>query len=326
MKRILSIFLLITLIVTSAGCANTKKPDIVPTSTASSQATVSHVAAASQSPASEASITITDSRGASVVFEKQPEKVISLMPSNTEILYALGLGEKLIAVSEYCNFPKEVADKQKLAAGEKMNIEAIIALKPDAAFIGKMSAMEDQIKQLEEAGIKVVITEANNLSDTYKVIEMIGKSMGKTSEAEALIETMKKGLDDIKEAVKGKTASSIYVEVSPLQYGLWSCGKNTFIQELIEIIGAKNIFDDVEGWSAVSEEQVLQRNPDIIITTSSPLTGINDPVGEINSRKNWNGINAVKNGKVFMLDADMISRPAPRLLDAAKELVKIVYP
>jgi iron complex transport system substrate-binding protein len=137
---------------------------------------------------------------------------------------------------------------------------------------------------------------------------------------------MQSGFDEIKEAVKGKAPQTVYVEVSPLQYGLWSCGKNTFIQELIDIIGAKNIFADVEGWAAVSEEQVLAHNPDVILTTASPLTGIEDPVGEITSRANWGSLDAVKNKRVLMLDGDMISRPGPRLLDAAKELVKAVYP
>lgn len=267
---------------------------------------------------------VSDSRGVQVSFESVPQKMISLTPSNTEILYALGVGDSLIAVSEYCNYPEDTKNKQKLPTGEKLNVETLIALKPDVLFLGQMDAMEDQIKQLEGAGIKVVVTEANTLADTYKVMDMIGKAVGKSKEATDLVNGMQKSFADIRKEAEGLTPKSVYVEVSPLQYGLWSCGRNTFVQELLEMTGAKNIFDDTEGWSAVSEEQVLERNPDIIFTTASPITGIDHPVGDIAGRTNWGGINAVMNGQVYMLDADMLSRPGPRLVDAAKQILEVI--
>lgn len=269
--------------------------------------------------------TVVDSRGIEVPFEKVPEKIVSLMPSNTEILYSLNCGESIVAVSEYCNYPEETENKPKLPTGEMLNVEAILALEADVVILGNMSAMEDQIYQLEESGVNVIVTEANNLSETFDVIGIIGKTVGKEEEAQALVNAMKEGFDDIRAAVERNKAVSIFVEVSPLEYGLWSCGRNTFIHELIEIVGANNIFEDIEGWSAVSEEQVLTRNPDVIITTASPLTGIDDPVGDIKSRANWNQTGAVKNDKVFMIDGDMVTRPGPRLLDGAKELVKLIY-
>lgn len=299
MKKILSIIFIITLIFSLLSCGFQPKTN-------------------------ETQI-ITDSRGVAVSFDKTPEKIVSLMPSNTEILFALESGGRIIAVSDYCNYPEETSDIPKLPTGEQLNIEAIIDLNPDVAIIGNMTAMEDQVKQLEQAGVKVIVTKANSLSETYEVIEMIGRVMDKDKEATKIVKNMKDGFEKIKKDVEGKASNKVYVEVSPLEYGLWSCGQNTFIQELIDIVGAKNIFDDIEGWAAVSEEQVIDRNPDIILTTSSPLTGIEDPVGEISTRQNWSRIEAVKNNKVVMLDADMMSRPGPRLLDVANELVKIIY-
>lgn len=299
MKKILSIIFIITLIFSLLSCGFQPKTN-------------------------ETQI-ITDSRGVAVSFDKTPEKIVSLMPSNTEILFALESGGRIIAVSDYCNYPEETSDIPKLPTGEQLNIEAIIDLNPDVAIIGNMTAMEDQVKQLEQAGVKVIVTKANSLSETYEVIEMIGRVMDKDKEATKIVKNMKDGFEKIKKDVEGKASNKVYVEVSPLEYGLWSCGQNTFIQKLIDIVGAKNIFDDIEGWAAVSEEQVIDRNPDIILTTSSPLTGIEDPVGEISTRQNWSRIEAVKNNKVVMLDADMMSRPGPRLLDVANELVKIIY-
>lgn len=295
MKRMLSLLMILMLLMIAAGCG---------------------------AGSSGEGVRITDSRGAEVVFDAAPRSIASLSPANTEILYALGAGDRIIAVSDYCNYPEDTGSKQKLPTGEKLNVEALIALDPDVVFFSQMGAMEDQMGQLENAGIKVVVTEANSLDATYEMIKMIGQAVGKGKEADELVSGMQKSFESLKEEARGRTPKSVYVEVSPLQYGLWSCGRETFVQELLDIIGARNIFEDTTGWSAVSEEQVIERNPDIIITTASPLTGIEDPVGDIMGRANWQEISAVKNGQVYMLDADMLSRPGPRLVDAARELMK----
>jgi iron complex transport system substrate-binding protein len=273
----------------------------------------------------ETGYTVIDSTGQKIVFEIPPQKIVSLMPSNTEILFELGLGDSIIAVSQYCNYPEKAMEKQKLPTGEQFNTETLISLEPDVLIVGRMSVMDEQLELLKKAGIKVVITEANTIPETYEVISLIGKVTAREEDAENLIAIMKEGFEKIRSQAEGKTPVSVYVEISPLQYGLWTAGKNTFFQELIGIMGATNIFEDMEGWAEVSEEQVIKRNPDVILTTSSPLTGIEDPVGEIISRKNWANINAVKNGKVIMLDGDKLTRPGPRLIEAANELMEALY-
>ena len=268
---------------------------------------------------------VIDNRGKEITFEKAPQKIISLLPSDTEIIYALGDGDKLIAVDTYSNYPEEAKKKQQLDSGSKTNIEAIIGLKPDVVILGQMAQTVDQFKQLEDAGIKVVVTEAGSIAETYKVIEMMGKTLNKEAKATEIINGMKSDFDKIKAEVKNKAPKKVYIEISPLQYKLWSCGKGTFQDELLTMIGATNIFSDISSWKEVSEEQVLSRNPDIIITTVGPMYGVSDPVSEIKSRANWNKIDAVKNGKVFVTDSDAIQRPGPRLATAAKDLVKIIY-
>lgn len=297
MRKILSLILIGMLILASAGCG--------------------------EGSAGNQGIKLVDSRGVEITLESAPRSIVSLSPANTEILYALGAGAQIIAVSEYCNYPEEALSKQQLPTGEKLSVEALIALKPDMVFMSKMNAMEDQIVQMEQAGIKVVVTEANSLDETYAMIRLVGQAIGKGKEADELVAGMQDSFAALKKKAEGRKPKSVYIEVSPLQYGLWSCGRETFMQELLDIVGAKNIFEDVTGWSAVSEEQVIERNPDIIVTTLSPLTGIEDPVGEIMGRSNWSEITAVKEGRVYMLDADMLSRPGPRLVDAAKELLEI---
>lgn len=297
MRKILSLVMIAVLILASAGCG--------------------------EGSAGSQGIKLVDSRGVEITLESAPRSIVSLSPANTEILYALGAGDQIIAVSEYCNYPEEALSKRQLPTGEKLSVEALVALKPDMVIMSKMNAMEDQIAQMEQAGIKVVVTEANSLDETYAMIRLVGQAIGKGKEADELVAGMQDSFAALKKKAEGRKPKSVYIEVSPLQYGLWSCGRETFMQELLDIVGAKNIFDDVTGWSAVSEEQVIERNPDIIVTTLSPLTGIEDPVGEIMGRSNWSEITAVKEGRVYMLDADMLSRPGPRLVDAAKELLEI---
>jgi iron complex transport system substrate-binding protein len=304
MKKLIALFLAIGFIFVGTSCNKT---------------------ANSNSNSTSNQYKVIDSRGKEITFEKAPQKIISLLPSDTEIIYALGDGDKLIAVDTYSNYPEEAKKKQQLDSGSKTNIEAIIGLKPDVVILGQMAQTVDQFKQLEDAGIKVVVTEAGSIAETYKVIEMMGKTLNKEAKATEIINDMKSDFDKIKAEVKNKAPKKVYIEISPLQHKLWSCGKGTFQDELLTMIGATNIFSDISSWKEVSEEQVLSRNPDIIITTVGPMYGVSDPVSEIKSRANWNKIDAVKNGKVFVTDSDAILRPGPRLATAAKDLVKIIY-
>ncbi len=267
--------------------------------------------------------TVIDARGTEVSFEAAPEKIISLIPSDTEIIYAFGLGDRLIAVSDYCNYPEDAKSKKKLDSGSKTNVEAIIGLDPDVVVMGKMAQTDAQYKQLEEAGIKLIVTDANNISETYAMIDLLGKTFRAETKATEIITEMKKAFDGIREQVKDKTASRVYVEISPVEYGPWTCGKGTFQDELLALVGAQNIFGDIEGWQKVSEEQVIERNPDFIFTTD--MYSYPDPVAEILGRDAWTKIAAVKKQQVFLTDGDRLARPGPRLVDAAQELVSVIY-
>lgn len=304
MKRVLSIICALFLFLSFAACKNSKKD----TSSESSDTGVYKV---------------SDSRGTEVAFDKVPEKIISLAPADTEIIYAFGLGEKLIAVSQYCDYPEDTKNKQKLASGTEMNVETIIGLEPDVVVAARMAQAEEQLAQLENTGIKVIVTEANNIAQTYSVIEMLGKAFKVEEKANTIINKMKNDFEGIKEQVKDKPAYKVYIEVSPVAYGPWTSGKDTFQDELLNIVGAKNIFGDISGWKEVSEEQVISRNPDYILTTD--VYSYPDPVAEIMGRKSWSNINAVKNKKVFLTDGDKLTTPGPRLADAAKELATILY-
>lgn len=267
---------------------------------------------------------ITDMAGNEVTLEKIPEKMVVLLPSDVEILYELGVEDAIIGVGEYCNYPKEALKKQIIATGEQLNVEQIISLKPDVVIIGEMAQSTDQIKQLKDAGIPVVVTNSQNIADTYKAITLLGMISGKEKEADNLVANMKKSFQEIEKKAKGNYEKTIYFEVSPLEYGLWTAGKDTFMQELADLLKVKNIFEDLSGWAEISEEQVLERNPDYIVT-STMTNKDTSPVDEIMARSNWRNVEAVSKKQVFKGDNDMMTRPGPRLVDAAKELYQFIY-
>ena len=189
-----------------------------------------------------------------------------------------------------------------------------------------MAQTEEQVAQLEKAGIKVVVSDAQTIEGVYTAIAMIGQVMGKAEEAGVIISDMKDAFAEIA-ANKLDGEKTIYFEVSPLQWGLWTAGTNSFMNEIAEMMGLKNCFSDIsDSWAPISEEQVLERNPDYILTITmyDPTSEGPTPEEEIMSRPGWENVTAVKNGSILNLVNDELSRPAPRLVEGAQMLYDFV--
>ena len=241
-------------------------------------------------------------------------------PEVDMILCAIGGGDALVGRGKYCDYPESVTELPVVQSGAETNIEEILALEPQIVLMSDMSQTEEQAKLLEQNGVKVVISDANDIAGVYTAIRMIGTLMAKNDEAEALIADMQATFDEIA-AKSEKSDKTIYFEVSPLQWGLWTAGSGTFMDELATMCGVTNAFADISGWQSISEEQVIERNPDYIVS----IAGMGDTaVEEILGRDGWGDISAVKNGSVYNADSNAISRPGPRLKDAAIELYDFV--
>ena len=210
-------------------------------------------------------------------------------------------------------------------SGENTNVEQIIALQPQVLLMSAMAQTDEQIEALENAGIQVVVSYAQDIEGVYEAISMIGTAMGKNDEADALITEMKDTFAQIQKDSTGDGSETIYFEVSPLEYGLWAAGSDTFMDEVAQMLGLTNVFADMEGWGEVSEEQVIQRAPDYIVTIAMYYGEGQTPVEEITSRSGWENIPAIKNGKLLNLQNDELSRPGPRLKDGAEMLYDFVY-
>ena len=203
----------------------------------------------------DGSFTVTDMAGREVKFEKPVDKAVALTASDCEIIYAIGGEAALVGRGEYCDYPPEVMAIPSLTSGAETNIEQIIALEPDTVFLSMMAQTQEQVDQLEKAGIRVVVSDAQDIEGTFTAIRLIGQVLGKAEEADQIVADMNAIFDEIK-ANRFDGTKTIYFEVSPLQWGLWTAGTGTFMNEVAEMMGLKNCFDDVEGWTAVSEEQV----------------------------------------------------------------------
>ena len=274
-------------------------------------------------PAADDSFTVTDMAGREVTFDKPVDRAVALTASDCEIIFAIGAEEALVGRGEYCDYPAEVFDLPSLGSGANTNIEQIIALEPEVVFLSMMAQTQEQVDQLEKAGIKVVVSDAQDIEGTYTAIRLIGNVMGKQEEAELIVSDMDFIFNEIK-ANRYDGTKTIYFEVSPLQWGLWTAGTGTFMNEVAEMMGLKNCFDDVEGWAAISEEQVLERNPDYIMNITMYFGEGPTPEEEIMARPGWENVTAVKNGNILNLPDNELSRPAPRLAEGAQMLFDFV--
>ena len=273
--------------------------------------------------AESTAVTVTDMAGREITLDAPATKVVALTASDCEILAALGAEDTLVGRGEYCDYPESILEVPAVQSGADTNLEQIIALEPQVVVMAKMAQTEEQVAALEAAGIRVVVSDAQDIEGVYTAIRLIGALVGRNDEAEAMVADMQSTFADIA-AKSENTGKTVYFEVSPLQWGLWTAGKGTFMDELATMCGLTNAFADVEGWAEISEEQVLERDPDYIVTISMYYGEGPTPVEEIKSRAGWDALKAVQNDAIFNADSNEVSRPGPRLKDAAEALYTFV--
>lgn len=267
--------------------------------------------------------TVIDGIGREVTFENVPETIISLQPSNTEILFALGFGDQIIGATEFDNYPEEAKDIPRVSDSVNINTEQIIMMNPDVVFAYTVGDRKS-IEPLEKAGIPVfVIQTATTFEDVYADIKRIAEVMGVQEKGEELIREIKDVIQHVETKVSQiENKKHLYLEISSAPE-LYTTGSNTFLAEVMQKAGVENIFSEQEGWIMINEEEVVDRNPDIIATT---VDYIEDPVGEILSRSGWEEITALQEGNVFQLDGNLLSRPGPRIGQAVEHVAQVAYP
>ncbi len=250
--------------------------------------------------------------------------IVSLSPSNTEILIALGLEENIIAIDT--NMQEEMPNLPAFDIYTP-NVEEIIALNPTIIFLDAFgsvysdSSLQDTFKA---AGIKVIETEAtNSILEIYDNIFIMASNTGTSQIGDEIIATMESEIEQIKEIANTITdKKTVYVEISTPPY-MFTTGSETYINDMIEIVGAENVFGTFAGYTSVNEEDLILNNPDVIISTAGYEE---DPVGLILNNANWQTITAVINKEVYYIEEDLINRSGPNVIQAIKEIAKAIYP
>lgn len=270
-------------------------------------------------------LTLTDAVGNEITLETAPETVVSMIASNTEILFGLGLDDEIVAVGDFDDYPDEALEKDKIG-GQEFNVEAIVAKDPDIVF-GHESAYgmgEDGYQQIRDAGIPVfIVKNAMDFDQTYETIATIGQATDKVEEADKIIEDMKAKVAEVlakTDTVENK--KTVFVETSPAPE-IYTPGKDTFMQEILDMIGAENVAADGEGWFMMDPEEILNRNPDIIIVM---YDYIDTAVEDVYARDGFDAITAIKEKEVIQVDENITSRTGPRLADGLEAIAKAIYP
>ena len=263
-------------------------------------------------------VTVADSLGREITLEKAPEKIISLIPSNTEILFALGLGNEVVAVTDNDDYPPEVADKEKVG-GYELDIEKVISLQPDIVFAHGMNTEQAAVEQLEAAGVTVfVVKNASTFEETYTTIQEIGKLTGKVEEAQKIEEAIQTKLAELQAKVEGQEEKSAFVVVGATP-DIYAVGQNTFMNEMLQTINVKNAVE-ADGWPMYSAEDFVASNPSTILVTYA------DDVNTILNNPAFAEMDAVKNGAVYAIDDATTNRQGPRIADGVESIAKAIYP
>lgn len=263
------------------------------------------------------------------INEGNPQRIVSLAPSNTEILFAIGAGDRVVGVTDYCNYPPEVVEKKKkgelvsIGGYTTINIEKVVSLKPDLVVATYGNGIEN-IETLRRMGLTVIAFDPKSVEDVMKDIILIGVATGEKENATKLVQEMLERIEKVRESVKDKPKVRVaYI----LWYDpIWVSGKNTFIDEVIRLAGGENVFN-FDGWRTVSVEDLIAANPDVIIVSSgSGMGGGKDVVYEwVVSDDRLSGIKAVKEGRVYVVDADIINRPSYRLAEAIEVVADLIH-
>ena len=271
-------------------------------------------------------IEVTDQLGRVVKLERMPKRIISLAPSNTEILFALGLADKLVAVTDYCNYPPEAKEKPSIGGFSTPNIEEVVAHSPD--LILATSIHETRIiPQLEGKGLTIFTLDPKTLDEALESITLIGEVTGKGEEASRLVAGMRNRI----KAVTDKTDNLPEAQRLRVFYITWhdplmTPGSGTRHNELIRMAGGTNIARDLTGYATISLEAVIEANPQVIIAGVGMGSGKDLPFQYVKTEPRLRNVDARINNRVYSIDVDLAGRPGPRITDALEKFAEFIHP
>lgn len=315
-----------------APSAPTAKPTTVPAIAPTAVPTTVPTTAPTEPPAATATpapepIKLTDGLGRSIELAAPAQRIISIAPSNTEILFALGAGKQVAGREEMSDYPAEAKNVTSIGSVfQKINTEAIVALKPDLILAAEINSPE-QVKALEDLKLNVYyLPNPKTFDELYTNLETVGKLTGRSAEAAKLNESLKaRYAAVIKKLAAAKDAPAVFYEIDATDPTKpYTSGPGTFIDLVIGLAGGKNIGAELKGaFAQLSSEELVKQNPNIIVLGDA-LYGVTPEA--VAQRPGWTALSAVKNKQVFAFDDNLISRPGPRLIDGLEQMAKLLHP
>ena len=276
----------------------------------------------------ERSITVIDDSGKTVLIQGEPQRIVSLAPSNTEILYALGLEDRIVAVTERCDYPPATADKPKVGGFSTVNIEKVIAMEPDLIFAAPANT-DEVIDRLRSLGMTVVTLDPQTIDGVLHDIELAGRATGQEEQASVLIRELQQRIRAVTENPAESPADHPSVAHVIWYDPLWVSGRGTIQNEENTQAGGLNAVGSIEEWGIVSLEEFIVTDPDYILVSSG--TGMSKEGYDViydyfMNEPRMQNLKAVKNGHVYVVDADTVSRGGPRIVDALEEVARDLRP
>lgn len=273
-----------------------------------------------------AAITVTDDTGATVTIESPPQRIVSLSPSNTEVLYALGLGDRVVGVTEYCNYPPEAVEKQKIGGYSTVSIEKVIALKPDL-IVASYGNGDEVLSNLRSFGFPVVTLHPGTLAGVLADIRLVGRATGVEEDANRLAGDLERRISNV-EARVGTAGDRPAVAHVIWNDPIYVSGNATFQDELIMRAGGVNAFSHLDGWKNIGIEDFIQADPDVLIVNAgSGMGGGEDSVAEFfMNEPRFSRVTAIRENHVYIVDSDMVDRAGPRIVDALELFAEDIHP
>jgi iron complex transport system substrate-binding protein len=267
--------------------------------------------------------TFKDEVGREVTFSFPPKRIVSLAPNITEILFSLGLDKEIVGVSIHCNFPEKAESRVRVGSYISLDFERITSLKPDLIIATGAGNTRKMVDRLEKLGFMTYVIFPKNFNDILQSIADIGQIVNREKETRGIIGGMRKRSQRVIELTKDLPRPKVFVQIGDAP--VVTVGKGSFADDLIRLAGGENIAGkEKEVYPRFGMEEILKRSPEVIVISSMNPKG--DYQKTLQEWTRWKTIPAVKNGRIYLIDSDLIDRPSPRIVDGLEELARVLHP
>lgn len=267
--------------------------------------------------------TFKDSLGRKITLKGDPQRIVSLAPNITEILYVLGLGERLVGVTQFSSYPPEASLKPKVGSYINLNVEKIISLSPELVIGTVDGNNPGVVSLLEQAGIQVFIVNPRKVKQIIDTIASIGEVCGVNEKADIVVGQLNRRVNRIIRSIASRERPLVFLQINVRP--IMTVNRNTYHHDLIRLAGGRNMAEDESiTYPRISLEEVIRRKPDVIIVSSMERGGRFEKARQAWLR--WKSIPAVKNNRVHLIDSDLIDRPSPRIIDGLEAMARIIHP